>query len=464
VNSATLGRITNVIDDPVDGRKAMPRRGETEARNSIAFTLCAAALVGCAAGSPTVARVPNAEERAATETAGFEVDPVRSAVELLPPNLLASPHYRINPQVVTSGFLNRYVITSDYGDFEFRGDRMLRTRIREIEALAALDEMSKTTTFSDAAGNALKSPFVATWNLITNPVDTILGIPTGAWNTIKQTSQLARGERGALEDSGALALIGFEVKKRQIANELGVDPYSSNRALQKQLNRFAWAAYLGGLPYLFVPFVDDSDFQETSEEPADGLAEILLIYSPEDLRRLNRIELAVMGIPESLSDELIGHPWYSPRHATALVEALAALDLTQNRSAFVEAAVSAESEDDALFYEHTAELMRSYSDRVSPIGEIINIGGTPMGTTESGTLVIPLPADYVNWAPATAALARAITEEVSGHPNVERSELVLSGAASPLARERFEALGVAVTERAFEQLEGESAQLPEPPP
>jgi len=413
----------------------MPRRGETKTRNSIAFLLCAAAPA---------------------EAAGFEVDPVRSAVELLPPDLLNSPHYRIDPQVVTSGFANRYAITSDYGEFEARGDRML---IREIEALAALDEMSKTTAFADAAGNALKSPFVATWNLIANPVDTILGIPIGAWNAIKQTSQLARGERGALEDSGALALIGFEAKKRRIANELGVDPYSSNRALQKQLNRFAWAAYLGGLPYLFVPFVDDSDFQETSEEPTDGLAETLLIYSPEDLRRLNRIE-----IPEPLSDELITHPWYSPRHATALVEALAALDLTQNRSAFIEAAVSAESEDDALFYEHTAELMRSYSDRVSPIREIANIGGTPMGYAESGTLVIPLPADYTNWAPATDALARAIAEEVSGHPNVERSELVLSGTASPLARERFEALGVAVTERAFEQPEGESARLPEPTP
>jgi hypothetical protein len=464
VNPATLDRVANAIDDPVDGRKAMPRRSETETRSSIAFALCVAALVGCAAGSPTVARMPNAEERAAAEAAGFEVDPVRSAAELLPPDLLTSPHYRIDPQVVTSGFLNRYAITSDYGDFEVRGDRMLRTRIREIEALAALDEMSKTTTFSEAAGNALKSPFVATWNLITNPVDTILGIPTGAWNAIEQTSQLARGERGALEDSGALALIGFEAKKRQIANELDVDPYSSNKALQKQLNRFAWAAYLGGLPYLFVPFVDDSDFQKTSEEPADGLAEILSIYSPEDLRRLNRIELAVMGISEPLSDKLIGHPWYSPRHATALVEALAALDLTQNRSAFIEAAVSAESEDDALFYEHTAELMRSYGDRVSPIGEIVNIGGTPTGITESHTLVIPLPADYVIWTPATAALARAIGEGVAGHPNIERSELVLSGAASPLARERFEALGIAVTERAFEQPEGKSARLPEPSP
>jgi hypothetical protein len=442
----------------------MRRRGESRIRSSIALLLSAAALAGCALGPPTAAGVPSAEERAAAEAAGFEVDPVRSAVDLLPPDLLTGPHYRIEPQVVTSGFSNRYAITSDYGDFEVRGDRMLRTRIREIEALAVLDEMSKTTAFAEAAGNALKSPFVATWNLITNPVDTIIGIPTGAWSAIKQTSQLARGERGTLEDSGLLALIGFEAKKRQIASELGVDPYSSNRALQKQLNRFAWAAYLGGLPYLFVPFVDGSDFQKTPPEPADELAETLLIYSPEDLRRLNRIELAVMGVAEPLSDELIGHPWYSPRHATVLVEALAALDLTQNRSAFVEAAVTAESEDDALFYDQTAELMRAYSDRVSPIREIVSFDGTPMGYTESGTLVIPLPADYATWAPATAALARAITEEVSGHPNVERSELVLSGAASPLAREQFEALGIAVTERAFEQLDGESARRSEPPP
>jgi len=441
----------------------MRRCGESGIRIPIALLLCAAALTGCAIESPPAARVPSAEERAAAEAAGFEVDPVRSAVELLPPGLLTGAHYRIEPQVITYGFANRYVITSDYGDFEARGDRMLRTRIREIDALAALDEMSETAAFADAAGNALKSPFVATWKLITNPVDTILGIPAGAWNAMKKTSQLAQGERGALEDSGMLALIGFEAKKRQIANKLGVDPYSSNSTLQKQLNRFAWAAYLGGLPYLFVPFVDDSDFERTSAEPADQVAETFLIYSPEDLRRLNRIELAVMGVPEPLSDELIGHPWYSPRHATVLVKALAALDLTQNRSAFIEAAVTAKSEDDALFYEHTAELLRTYSDRVSPVLEIVSRDGIPMGITESGTLVIPLPADYASWVPATAALARAITEEISGQLNVERSELVLSGTASPLARKRFEALAIAVTERAFEQLEGESARLSEPP-
>jgi len=442
----------------------MPRRGETRTPLPISLLLCAATLAGCASGPPAAVQLPNAEQRAAAQADGFELDPVRSAAELLPLELLTGPHYRIEPQVVSSGFSNGYVIRSDYGVFDARGDQMLYTRIREIEALAALDEMSTTAAFAEAVGNALKSPFVATWNLIANPVDTIAGIPRGASDAIQQASQLARGERGEFEDNGLLALIGFDSKKRQIANELGVDPYSSNKALQKQLNRFAWAAYLGGLPYLFVPFVDDSDFEKAPAKSADSPAEAWMVYSSEDLRRLNRIELAVMGIPEPLSDALIGHPWYSPRQASLLVEALAALSLAQNRAAFIEAALSAQSEGDALRYEQIAELLRAYSDRAAPIVEVVSIEGTPMGYTQSGTLVVPLAADYAIWNAEAAALAHAITDARPRDPHVERVELVVSGSASPLARARFEALGVAVTERAFERLEGKSAQLSEPPP
>jgi hypothetical protein len=86
-----------------------------------------------------------------------------------------------------------------------------------------------------------------------------------------------------------------------------------------------------------------------------------------------------------------------------------------------------------------------------------------MGYTESGILVVPLAADHVIWDAEAAALAHAMTEALPSDLRIERVELVLSGTASPLARERFEELGVAVTEWTFEQVEGESAQLSEPP-
>ena len=434
----------------------MKQRGVSPEQVLIALLVGAVTLAGCTSTPGVADSGPTDEEIATAQAAGFEVSPQRRASELLPADLLSGPYHRVDERVVTGVFSNHYVISSDFGDFEVRGDQMLQARIREIEVLAAMSEMSKTAEFARAAGNALKSPFVATWNLITHPVDTIRGIPISAWNVIEQGSQLVRRERGELEDSGLLALIGFESKKRQIANELGVDPYSSNKELQKQLNRFAWAAYAGGLPYLFVPFVDDRDFQSDVSEPADRLTELLLFYSPEDLRRLNRIELAVMGVAKPLRDEFIRHPWYSPRHESVLVEALSALDLTADRAAFIRVAVTADSEDEASFYQRTAELMRAFNDRISTIQRIVVIDGTPMGYTENGTLVLPLPADHTVWNPTIAALMHSMTQGPPAELTIEHTELLVSGTVSLTARQRIEALGVAVTERAFEHLKDDS--------
>ena len=432
-------------------KQRMQQRGGILERVLIALLIGAVALVGCASTRGTAGSGPTDEEIAAAEAAGFEMNPPRRASELLPADLLSGPYHRVDEHVVTGEFTNYYVISSDFGDFEARGDQMLRVRIREIEALATLSEMSETAEFARAASNALKSPFVATWNLITNPVDTIRGIPVGAWNAIEHTSQLMRRERGELEDSGLLAVIGFESKKRQIANELDIDPYSSNRELQKQLNRFAWAAYAGGLPYLFVPFVDDRDFQSDLSGPQNRLTELLLFYSPEDLRRLNRIELAVMGVAKPLSDEFIRHPWYSPRHETVIVEALSALDLTADRAEFLRVAITARSEEEAGFYQRTAELMRVYSDRVSAFQRIVVINGVPMGYTQDGALVLPLPADHTIWNPTIAALTHAMTHSARAELNIERTELLVSGTVSSMARQKIEALGITVNERAFER-------------
>ena len=101
-------------------------------------------------------------------------------------------------------------------------------------------------------------------------------------------------------------LFGFEERKRELAHRLGVDPYSSNPVLQKQLNHFAWVSYVGGFGAMLVPFAGEPRPAERQALPASARAqEILRDYAPEDLRRLNRIELAVMGIPEQTSRAFI---------------------------------------------------------------------------------------------------------------------------------------------------------------
>jgi hypothetical protein len=407
---------------------------------------------GCARPTQTRTVLPELAAADVDPEAGFEPLPVRSAAELLPPELLEGPHHRVRDEVESDGFLNLYVIDSDFGTFEAAGDELLAQRVHEIEALAELDRMQKRDEFAKAMAAGLKSPFVAAWNLIRDPVDSILGVPEAAWEAVKKTAEITRRERGELEDSGFREVIGFEAKKRELAFQLGVDPYTSNRELQKQLNRFAWAAYLGGLPFAFVPFqnpADENEIGPASEDADDRLRGILRHYAPEDLRRLNRIELAVMGVEAELADRFLTHPWYSPRHGTILIESLVGLDLAADRDVFVATAVGAGSEADARFYQRAAQLLRAYHEAADPVARVAAEQRAVLGVTLDDELVVPLILDHTVWSRRAADFAERVTSarDALGAREVH---LLVSGTLSERARTELRGRGIDVTERAFD--------------
>src|SRR5262245_49220490 len=76
--------------------------------------------------------------------AGFEDPPTLNATEILLPEYAAGPAFRVRPPVPTYGGRNGYMIDSDYGIFEADGNAMLVRRIREINAIARLREVSRT--------------------------------------------------------------------------------------------------------------------------------------------------------------------------------------------------------------------------------------------------------------------------------------------------------------------------------
>lgn len=415
-------------------------------------------VAGCADPAPTRTVLPELAARDVDPAGGFEPLPQLRATELVPAELREGPHHRVREAVETDGFLHLYVIESDFGEIEAAGDELLRVRVREIAALAQLEQMQKREEFAKAMAAGLKSPFVAAWNLLRDPVDSILGVPQAAWDTVRKTAELTRRERGELEDSGFREFIGFETRKRELAFELGVDPYSSNRVLQKQLNRFAWAAYLGSLPFAFVPFQGE-DAPGHAGAADDRLGEILRHYTPEDLRRLNRIELAVMGAPEELADRFLAHSWFSPRHQTILVESLVALDLVEDRARFVETALQAGSEADARFYQRAAQLLRAFhEDDEEGLVRVLGRRRAVMGTTPDGELVVPLILDRASWSRPAAAFADAVVEDQRA-AGADRTRLLVSGTFSERARREFEARGITVVERAFERLMPQRAGL-----
>jgi hypothetical protein len=364
------------------------------------------------------------------ETA-YESAALLRASDLLAPGVRQGPHHVVEDAVTSDGLLRIYTITSDFGRFEARGEDVLRMRIREIEALAILRDASRSPAYEEAARVAGPSPFVSGRKLGDGPLD--LRSPRGT------------GDALPLSGSGGADFLGqlveFHASKRKLARVLRVDPYSSNAPLQRALDQYAWVVLAGGAP-LPSPAAPAGE----AAPPNARLDGMLRDYSAEDLEKFNRIELAVMGVPEALREAFIHNPSYSTSQETVLVEALAALEGTEERAAFIEAAVAAESEDEALGYRSMAQMMRSYAGSGDGLARIVRVEGGIAARTASGELVVPVRADHALWTQRVEAFAESIARESGGDPDVARARIVFSGSVSPDAREGLERLGLAVGE------------------
>ncbi|MBW2400891.1 MAG: hypothetical protein JRG80_16735 [Deltaproteobacteria bacterium] len=414
----------------------------TSHRGSFRFAGTALAVLlagGCASSPHPPFAPPSAEETRRLKSSGYELPPVLDAKTLATPAQLQGPNHRIAKRVYSNDRLHVYTIESEAGTFYAWGDDVLDARIREIAAIQAMNEMRTTEEFATAANDARANSLVAEWNLISEPVDSAIGVPQEAWKRANAKGS-DRAERRALK--------AFGHRKREIAAEFAVDPYSSNATLQRELNRLGWAVYAGGLPSMFVP----AGVEATGE--GDRMLEILRQYSPREIERLNRIELRVIGVPKPLTDEFIRNPWYSPRYATLLVADLAALSKARKRETFIEIAATArsESEQDARYFQRSAELMRQYDRNRGRIEEIIEVEGTLIGLTENGKRVVPYPADFAVWSESTAALTDSFTRAVPTDVPEMPTELLLAGSASPAAHRQLESRGVTVVEHAFHAL------------
>ena len=417
--------------------------------------------VACAAPPDLSGRhtLPELEPGDSDAALGYEEPPRFLARELLPDALRVGPHHRITDPVTSDGFLHVFVVTSDFGRFEVAGDAMLRQRLGEIAALAALSDAARNTAFAPALARAAKRPFVARWNLAREPAPSALGMPDEAWRELLAIDAKARAERGD-DESGALATyLRFERARRRLAERLDVDDHARNPALQRELNRVALAMFAGGFPLSRVPLPEGAPPSSHRPFAADArLASLLSDDTAEDLRRVDRIELAVLGIPPELAARALEHAWLTPRHLTILIASLVAMDGAANRSALVEAAVNARSEADALVYQRIAEMLRAIHEDVAPIARLDNDGRFVRATLADSRRITPVEVDRLVW---TRALERLVANTADPAADVF-AELWLSGTASPRARTELAARGFVLVERAFERFERLEARRASP--
>ena len=386
----------------------------------------------------------------------YEMPTPRTVEEALGPEMGRGPQYRIEEPVQHDGYMYSYTVDSDYGLFLAHGDAMLRRLRQELAAIADMRERYAAGVAVESAAKVLVEPIQAVGRLALEPKKTIVGIPRGAYRLIESTVTGPSHESGPYEDSSLKNLARVSYYKRRIAAHYHVDAYSSNPILQRELDRVGWASlagYTSTFALMLVPVPNPLPLALVSLTSVEVLNRALEEHGPADLRLFNSRHLKSMGVREELAARFLDHPFYSPRHQTIIVSCLEALSKAKRRDRFLTVALNALSEDEALFYQQAAELLRAYNEQVLPIAEIITLGRIPLGRSKEHSLFFPAPIDYAIWMKNTEALFDRLSRTHRKKKDHIRVELWVTGTVSPRVRQELLNRGIVARENIRQQIQ-----------
>lgn len=379
---------------------------------------------------------------------------------IFPENLLKGPDHRIQEEGVTyNGFTNRFSIHSRFGRMSAVGNAMVPVRVQEIRAIAKLAEMKNSTAFVDGLKESGGSMVQTTKNLVVHPVDTVSGIPSGLFNLFADTKVIAgqalKGESSLSEavTKGGQATVGFSRNKRELAFSLGVDLYSNNKVLQEYLNSVSWATTGGSFTVDLgkAAVSGPAGMALSALSTTRSLTRMMKDNSGPGLHRINEDALKNAGLEDSAIDRFLANKSLTPRHQTAITNAIVSLKQAKNREAFLNViSKHARTADDAYMYQAAAAMIAGYNRKIAPI---MNIGAherVVMFKNEKGDYVLTYPIDNFFWTEQTAGKTRTVTEKL---PTDGKKELWISGRFSELASQNLQKLGWVMRDRALEKLE-----------
>lgn len=385
---------------------------------------------------------------------GFETEPVLKAKDLVAPELLKGPHFTVDDRVPVKGFLAYFTIRSDYGTFEAHGIHMFQIRVKEVYALAQLDDMSKTKEFAEAAGRAIARPVTSTVHMLVNPVETMEGFPGGVtrlWDRIKLGSEKVAEAATAPGASGGqkvadvservggitVTALGYEKERRDLAKGLGVDPYTTNPVLSKKLSDMAWVAFSGRFGIqaamsVLVPY--------SMAMSAVTITNTTVYDTPQgDLINKDQAIFAETGASEAQVQALMKNKQYSLSVLTALAQGLQRLQGVNGLASIVDFAAAAKTQDETRFVAGSVNILARYHESVAPI-TVTMAPGPIIARTTNGTLVVPAAVDYVAWTERTSRMAQRDDFKAPDRTTW------LSGQMSTRARKEFTARGWEVDE------------------
>ncbi len=397
-----------------------------------------------------------AEEQSSAE---FLTPPVLlQAASVLPKELLAGSNYKIDTTIANDGFVNTYVLATDYGPTEVESTALLMMRLNELKALEHMGKLEQSEAFKDALRIAVKGPLKTAKGIVTQPQETITGIGTGIGRWFGDVRRSIKSDDPYQENVLKTAL-GYASVKRMLAFEYGIDPYTRYEPVQKKLSEVGRAMFAGGLTVkaAFMPIQGPAGMVVRLSSTSNSMRQLVRDKSPAELEDINQEKLDEMGVSPSVAKAFLKNPYYSPQEKILLVGELYSMRAVEGRGKFIAASAQVYEPSVALFMRLRAQMMANYNANVAFAKRIVEVNGVPFLQREDGVIVGLFPLDHVAWTEGLLRKESAGSESLKKVLGVTGKELWIEGTVSSSARKALESRGWKVEERVESKLTKESS-------
>jgi len=401
-------------------------------------------LAGMALAGPTDVQRPAAGKpapRPAAAPAALEVPKPAPAAKFLGTAAMRGSNYTVRPSARSDGIMRIFSVDTSYGAFQFDGVEFTRMRLRELEAAAALEKMSQSEAWAKSFGKAAVAPLKLGVDFVINPIDTIGKSVTGIHNMFDRAGASMAGQR-TNRDSIGDSLLGISDAQRQLAFELGVDPYTDFPPLQKHLQDMARAMAGGQLTVKagLAAVTGGIGIGISAASNVEGAKETLRDKTAAQVIVETRGILISLTVPEDLYNRLLENRNFTPADLLIMARSLAQLG-AQNTTAYIDRAAEAGSRDVAYFHRRRAELLAARSAELGGLATFVTVAGHAVNVMRNGTAVALFPLDDLAWTELPRSTLSAATAELRRGSPGRPAVYATTGLVTPVAAAEIKRLG-----------------------
>jgi hypothetical protein len=195
---------------------------------------------------------PAFAQDAVRATGDYEIPGPVKAEDFLPKSAFAGKKLFVQKTAQNNGLQNVYRIRAGAEEYEITGSEAALQFLQELRAINQLRQISTAKAVTRGLSQSAKETYQTGRQIVRDPIEAVKKVPQGASRFFGKVQDFFSQDE---ENAGRKTSVGETIKgflgvdeeKRKLAARLGVDVYSRNETLQKELDRVASAMAGGGL-------------------------------------------------------------------------------------------------------------------------------------------------------------------------------------------------------------------------